>query len=64
MLVITRRKSETITIGDNVRIMVVEISGKEVRIGVDAPKDVRIIRDDAKCRLISTSDKRRDRPSE
>jgi len=40
MLVLTRRLGEAITIGDNIRIVVVDISGTQVKIGIDAPKDV------------------------
>jgi carbon storage regulator len=40
MLVLSRKKHETITIGDDIKIVVVEIRGDKCRIGVDAPKDV------------------------
>lgn len=44
MLVITRKNGEGLRIGDNVRVTVVETSKDRVKIGIDAPKDVRIIR--------------------
>ena len=46
MLVLTRKKSESIVIGNNIRIHIVDIRGEKVRIGVEAPKDVSIFRDE------------------
>lgn len=50
MLVLTRKKDETITIGDNIEIIVVETRGDKVRLGIVAPKDVPVLRHDAKTR--------------
>jgi carbon storage regulator len=47
MLVITRRKNETVHIGDDVHITIVRTSGDKVRLGIQAPAGVQIIRDDA-----------------
>ena len=47
MLVVSRKKDELIQIGDAITITVVEIRGDKVRLGIDAPKYVPIIRDDA-----------------
>lgn len=47
MLVLTRKRDEKILIGDNIVVTVVEISGDKVRLGVDAPQDVPIVRDNA-----------------
>lgn len=44
MLVLTRKKDEVITIGDDIRVMVVEIRGDKVRLGIDAPKYVAVHR--------------------
>ena len=44
MLVLTRKKNESIVIRDDIVIMVVEIRGDKVRLGFDAPKDVPIHR--------------------
>lgn len=44
MLVLTRKVGEGIIIGDDVKLTVVEIKGGTVRIGIDAPKDKKIYR--------------------
>ncbi len=44
MLVLSRKKNEVITIGDNITIVVIEIRGDKVRLGVEAPKDVAVHR--------------------
>ena len=38
MLVLTRRLGESIAIDDNIKIVVVQIKGKQVRLGIEAPK--------------------------
>ena len=50
MLVLTRRVDETITIGPNITIMLVAIQGDQVRIGIKAPKNVPIVRHNAKIK--------------
>jgi carbon storage regulator len=44
MLVLSRQKDETIIIGDNIEITVVDIRGDKVRLGVSAPKEVSVHR--------------------
>jgi len=44
MLVLSRYSGEKIKIGDNVMITIVSVEGDKVRIGIDAPKDVPILR--------------------
>ncbi len=44
MLVLTRRLNQTLTIGTDITVSVVEIRGSQVRIGVSAPDDVSILR--------------------
>lgn len=44
MLVLTRKKDEAIVIGDNIEIIVSEISEDKVKIAINAPKDIRIFR--------------------
>lgn len=44
MLVLSRKKNETIVIGDNIKVMVIEVRGDKVRLGVQAPRDVSVHR--------------------
>ncbi len=44
MLVLSRKKNESIVIGDNIVITVVDVRGDKVRLGIDAPKDVPVHR--------------------
>ncbi|MFN9368884.1 MAG: carbon storage regulator CsrA [Planctomycetia bacterium] len=44
MLVLSRKKDESIVINDNITIVVVEIRGDKVRLGVEAPKEVPVHR--------------------
>lgn len=44
MLVLSRKKDEKIIIGDNITVMVIEIRGDKVRLGIDAPKEVSVHR--------------------
>ena len=44
MLVLTRKTDEEILIGDNIKITLVRVRGNSVRLGIEAPRDVRIVR--------------------
>lgn len=46
MLILTRRVGESLMIGDNVNVTVLGIRGNQVRIGVNAPKDVSVHREE------------------
>ena len=46
MLVLSRRQSETIVIGDNIRVQVLEISGGRVRLAIEAPGSVSVDREE------------------
>ena len=51
MLILGRNIGERILIGDDITIDVLGISGRQVRIGIDAPKDVEILREEIYNRL-------------
>lgn len=44
MLVLTRKVNESIIISDSIEVMVVEIKGDQVKLGIKAPRDVKIYR--------------------
>jgi carbon storage regulator len=46
MLILTRKKGESIAIGDNIQVQVLNVKGGQVRIGIDAPRDVQINREE------------------
>jgi len=52
MLILTRRVGETLMIGDNISVTVLGVKGSQVRIGVNAPKDVSIHREEIYQRIL------------
>lgn len=46
MLVLTRKPDESIYIGDDIYIKVLSVSGRQVRIGIDAPSEINIKREE------------------
>jgi len=46
MLVLSRRKDEIIMIGDDIKVTVVEVKGDQVRLGISAPRDISIYREE------------------
>lgn len=59
MLVVTRKTDESLIIADNIEITVLEVSKDKVKIGVSAPKDIKIIRNE----LIDTQNINKDSES-
>ncbi len=60
MLVLTRGKNQRIVVGDDVIITVVDIRGNKVRLGIDAPQQVPIHREEVYERIQRDSDVPRD----
>ena len=46
MLILSRRVGESITIGDNIVVTVVGVNGAQIRLGIAAPREVRVLREE------------------
>jgi flagellar assembly factor FliW len=51
VLILTRKVGESIIIGDNIRVVVLEVRGRQIRLGIDAPPDVVVLREEIAQRL-------------
>ena len=51
MLILTRRVGETLMVGDEVSVTVLGVKGNQVRIGINAPKDVSVHREEIYLRI-------------
>jgi carbon storage regulator len=53
MLVLTRKVHQSIVIGDGIEVVVLEVKGEQVRIGIRAPKDVAVHRKEVYDQIVS-----------
>jgi carbon storage regulator len=58
MLVLSRRLGEKLIIGDNVKITVLGISGNQVRLGIDAPREIPVHREEIANKIKLEGDNR------
>ena len=52
MLVLTRKTGESLAINDNIRVTVLEVKGKTVRLGIEAPNDVKVYRQEVLANIL------------
>ena len=52
MLILTRKPGESLYIGDNIKVIVVEVKGSQVRLGIDADKSLRIYREEIYVQIL------------
>ena len=51
VLILTRKVGESVLIGDGIKVSILAIKGNQVRVGIDAPKDVSVHREEVRERL-------------
>lgn len=61
MLVLSRKEGERILIGDNISVTVVRVSGGGVRLGIVAPMEMAVVREELKDRLDQADEEKRRR---
>ncbi len=62
MLILTRRVGETLMIGDDISVTVLGVKGGQVRVGVNAPRDVIVHREEIYDRIRDEDNGEEDRP--
>jgi len=51
MLVVTRKTNAKVLIGDDITVQIVAVRGSSVRLGIEAPANVRVLREEVKARI-------------
>lgn len=62
MLILNRRVGDSITIGKDIKITIVFVGSRQVKLGIDAPRGIEVLRDDAKEREPHGRDNGQGRP--
>lgn len=57
MLILTRKKGEMIRINENIKIIISDVDGKNIKIGIEAPKDVKVYREEVYERILEENTK-------
>ena len=52
MLILTRKPGESLYIGDTVKVTIVEIKGNQIRVGIEAPQELRIYREEIYMQIL------------
>ncbi len=53
MLILTRKFSETIVVGDDIRVSVLGVKGAQVKLGIEAPKDLTVHREEVYSKVVA-----------
>jgi carbon storage regulator len=53
MLILTRKIGESVAIGDKIKVYVIEIKGRQVRLGIEAPPDTMVHREEIYQRILA-----------
>ncbi|RIL09740.1 MAG: carbon storage regulator [Proteobacteria bacterium] len=62
MLILTRKPGESLYIGDNIKITIVELKGHQIRVGIDAPPELRIYREEIYLQILEENKKAAEAP--